>query len=395
MKVLILQSELGVLRGGGENFTRNLFAAFAERGHRVTAAFVADSRGRYSISLPSSIQPIPIPGWWSRLLGQATLSSMSCYIPRKSGLREKWDWLQERVSWRTIPWHNRRFQQRVERKFASRWGDFDVVYVHSDPILASKVAQYRPTVLRLPGPVSAEFAAMLRSVHAVCANGDAFVQLRTFLGDHVAELPIGLDAKHFCPGHTPVRSALGWGDQHCVVGYVGQLTHLKGVDLLAASFREISRNGVDARLLIVGSGEQERHIRSVLATEFARGIVHIEPGVNYERLPEWYRAMDVMVMPSRYENFSNAVLEAMACGVPFIASNIGGNRILAEGGAGWLFEAKSVSSLSACLRRVIGDRAEMKAQGKVASCFARKYHSWEASAEHLEAIIRSRLGVKG
>src|SRR5215475_9094251 len=84
MKVLVLHSELGVLRGGGENFTRNLFAAFAARGHHVAAAFVADRHGRYPIPLPSFIEPMPIRGWWSRKLGQATLSSMSNCLPCES-----------------------------------------------------------------------------------------------------------------------------------------------------------------------------------------------------------------------------------------------------------------------------------------------------------------------
>jgi glycosyltransferase involved in cell wall biosynthesis len=392
MKVLVLQSELGVLRGGGENFTRNLFTAFAERGHQVTAAFVADWRGRYPLPLPSSIQPIPMPGWWVRNLGQATLSSVSRYMPYKSQLQTKWNRVQEAIAWRTVAWYNRRFQRRVEDEFARRWDDFDAVYVHGDTILASAVSQHRPTVLRLPGPVTAELTPMLRAVHAVCANGDALVRTRAFLGDHVCELPIGLDVQVFTPGVSSVRSTLGWADRHCVMGYVGRLTHLKGVDLLAAAFREIARDALDARLLIIGSGEEERHIRTILAQEFTRAIVHIEPGVNHEQLPAWYRAMDLMVMPSRYENHSNALLEAMACGIPFLASNIGGNRKLGETGAGWLFEPESVSSLSQCLRRIIGNRPELKARGEVGSHSVRNHHSWAASAERLEAII---LRVRG
>jgi hypothetical protein len=46
MKILVLHSELGVLRGGGENFTRNLFDALHKRGHQVVAAFLADEGGR-------------------------------------------------------------------------------------------------------------------------------------------------------------------------------------------------------------------------------------------------------------------------------------------------------------------------------------------------------------
>src|SRR5712691_9530403 len=111
MKVLILQSELGVLRGGGENFTRNLFTAFAARGHRVAAAFVTDRRGRYPIPLPSSIEPLPIRGWWSRKLGQATLSSVGSCIPFESRFRMGWDRVQEAICWRTVRWHDRRFQR--------------------------------------------------------------------------------------------------------------------------------------------------------------------------------------------------------------------------------------------------------------------------------------------
>jgi glycosyltransferase involved in cell wall biosynthesis len=395
MKVLVLHSELGVLHGGGETVTRNLFTAFAERGHHVAAAFVADRSGRYPIPLPSCIEPIPISGWWSRKLGQATLSSIGSRLPRQKRLVAAWDRLQEALCWRTIRWHNRRFESRIEHAFAHRWGDFDVVYVQSNVPLASKAALRRPTVLMLPGPVTAELTPMLRMVHAVCAHDDAFVRIRAFLGDHAIELPLGLDGRVFCPGATAVRSALGWTDQHCVVGYVGRLTLLKGVDLLAMAFREVSRKAVNARLLIVGSGEEERQLRSILAEECAQGLVHIEPGMNQEQLPAWYRAMDVLVMPSRYETLSNAILEAMACGIPFLASDVGGNRTLGATGAGWLFESESVAALSTCLGSVLQSRTEMKARADIGYRYVQERYSWVASAKRLEWIMTSQLGVKG
>src|SRR5206468_5186790 len=132
MNVLVLHSELGVLRGGGETFSRNLFIAFAERGHQVSAAFVANPRGRYPMPLPSCIEPIPIPGWWSRKFGQGTFSSIGRRLAIGSPLRVSWDRAQEAICWRTIRWHNRRFQRRVEHKFARRWDDFDAVYVQSN-----------------------------------------------------------------------------------------------------------------------------------------------------------------------------------------------------------------------------------------------------------------------
>jgi glycosyltransferase involved in cell wall biosynthesis len=370
-----------------------LFTAFAERGHLVAAAFVADRRGQYSIPLPAVIQPIPIPGWWWVNLGQATLASIARYISCEN-LRRKWDCIQQAISWRTIRWHRARFQRRIELEFARRWNEFDVLYVHGNAILASEVARYRPTVLRLPGPVEPEFASILRSVHAVCANGDALVQIRKFLGDHAIELPLGVDRQKFTPGPTTVRRAIGWTERHQVIGYVGRLTHLKGVDLLAAAFRQISRDIADVRLLIIGSGAEEKNIRPILAHELTQKLVHIEPDVDHSQLAQWYRAMDVLVMPSRYENFSNAVVEAMACGVPFIGSDIGGNRILAKTGAGWLFESESESSLALRLREILSNWSESKARGIVAIDYVRNYCSWSVIAERLEQIIESRLGVR-
>jgi glycosyltransferase involved in cell wall biosynthesis len=389
MNVLVVHSELGVLRGGGENFTRNLFAAFAQRGHNVSAAFLADRAGRYPLTLPAKIKAIPIPGWWSRNPGQQAISCLRRYLPPGERYQRAWDRLQQGASWRAISWHDRRFQRRVERDFAQLWGEFDAVYVHASTNLANTIAKYRPTILRLPGPVAAEAAPALRVIDAVCANGDALKCIRGLLGDQAIELPIGIDTDCFRPDPSSVKSELGWTHSEQVVGYVGRLTHLKGVDLLAAAFHEISSIVPNAKLLIVGNGAEAGYIGSVLAKEVSQGRVHIERDVEHERLPYWYRAMDVLVMPSRYENFSNAMLEAMSCGVPFVASDIGGNRILAAANAGWLFEPGSLSSLIACIRNALSDTSELRARGASACHYTRKCCSWNVSAEHLETIIAS------
>jgi glycosyltransferase involved in cell wall biosynthesis len=390
MRVLVLHSELGVLRGGGENFTRNLFTAFIKRGHRVAAAFVADQRSRYPIALPPNIEPIPLKGWWSRNFGQAILSKIGSSFT-SDRLKKKWNRFQNGISWRIMRWHNYRFHRRVEREFSKRWGEFDAVYVHGDAALAAAIANYRPTVLRLPGPVTMEAERELRAVHAVCANGDALRSIQKFLGNHATELPIGLNERVFRPGLSGVRSKLGWTCQDKVIGYVGRLTRLKGVDLLAGAFREIATSECPIRLLIVGSGEEQRNIRSDLRREFRRGMIHIEPDVNHEELAEWYRAMDVLVMPSRYENFSNVLVEAMACGVPFIASDIGGNKIVAKSGAGWLFEPGSIVSLRECLEQSLQSDSELKTRGKAAYDHVRGQYSWDVTAKRLEQIAAKMI----
>jgi glycosyltransferase involved in cell wall biosynthesis len=166
------------------------------------------------------------------------------------------------------------------------------------------------------------------------------------------------------------------------------------VDLLAAAFRDLSKRLPEARLLIVGKGEEERTLRAVLAQQIASDIVHIESDVEHDKLPEWYRAMDLLVMPSRYENFSNAAVEAMACGVPVLGSDIGGNRIMAANDGAWLFESESIPALTDRLGAVLVDEAEMKARGCRAAQSVRGRYSWDATARRLEEIIKCHTPVE-
>jgi len=392
---LVIHSELGVLRGGGENFTRNLFVAFAERGHDVSATFIADHNGRYPNLLPAKIRPIPLGGYWSRKVGQKTLSSVSCWMPQGTRLRAQWDRVQEAVCWRTVRWHDRRFSRRIEKEFNSRWKEFDAVYVHGSALLASRIAQHCPTVLRLPGPVSPDSAPVLKAVHVVCANGDALNQIREFLGDHAVELPIGLDGDIFKPGPTDVRERLGWAQNHWVIGYVGRLAYIKGIDLLADAFKKIRKTIQHARLIIVGSGEEEGKLRSSLKAEVMKGIVHIESDVPHDTLPEWYRAMDLFVMPSRYENFSNAVLEALACGIPFLVSDVAGNRRVAETKGNWLFAQGSVDALMQAIDSIARNPSSAKERGALGREQVRQEYSWETSAKRLEDIFQSMYRQEG
>jgi glycosyltransferase involved in cell wall biosynthesis len=394
VNVLILHAELGTLRGGGENFTRNLFGSFAARGHRVRAAFTADRRGQYPFPLPAGIEPLPVNGVWSRSFAHGAMSAIALRLRKRGSLLRAWESLQHGISWRTIRWYNETFHRRVLELLRMSASESDVIYVHSNPFLAREASRLRPTVLRLPGPVTPVLSPVLHHVHAVCANGDALRSVRSFMGDQVIELPVGLDQELFAPGFSSRRGAIGWGHEHVVVGYVGRLSRIKGVDILAEAFRRVANARPDARLLLVGTGEEEKNLRNILRSEIARGVVYCAGDVSHEQLTDWYRAMDLFVMPSRYENCSNAVLEALACGIPFLGSDVGGNRLLHHTGAAWLFEPGSSASLGNALDAAITDRAELKARGERGRAHVLGRYSWSASAERLEEIAgRIRAGV--
>ena len=389
MNVLVFHAQLGLLRGGGENFTRNLFAALAERGHHVKIAFATNRLGRFPALLPGTVQPLPVRGWWSVTPGQGALSAAGKCFASLGVDTSYWERVQNALDWRAFDWHNRRFRRRVAREFSDHIEDSDVVYVHHDPLLALEMAKRRPTVLRLPGPVGPALAPLLRQIHAVCANGDALSRLQAFMGAQVIDLPVGLDDRLFCPGVTDLRARLGWSDDCLVLGYAGRLSKLKGIDLLSEAFKTILKGRPDARLLILGTGAEESNARAALKDELAAGVVHMEPDIMHDQLPHWYRAMDLLIMPSRYENYSNAVLEAMSCGIPFAASDVGGNRVLAQSGGAWLFTPNSAESLASVVGSALQHPETLRARGRAARAFVHGRYSWSISAKRLEEILCS------
>ena len=238
MKILVLHSELGVLRGGGENFTRNLFTAFADRGHEVSAAFVPTRAAgtRYPFRRIFTRSRCPAAGRES--WGRGPSLRWGAASLRRAYRGRHWDRMQEALCWRTVRWHGRRFKRRVEAEFDRPLGALRCDLCSQRRRSGCSVARYRPTVLRLPGPVGAELAPALRAVNAVCANGDALKRLRDASRGVLHRATPGVDDPLFSPGPRSMRATLGWTEQHRVAGYVGRLTHLKGVDLLAEAFRQ-------------------------------------------------------------------------------------------------------------------------------------------------------------
>jgi glycosyltransferase involved in cell wall biosynthesis len=136
----------------------------------------------------------------------------------------------------------------------------------------------------------------------------------------------GVDVMRFSPGASDARSRLGLPRESPVVGYVGRLTEDKGIPELIEAFETILRDEPEARLLLVGWFDASEDALS--ATERARIERHpriVCTGFVADTAP-YYRAMDVMVLPTWREGFPNVVLEAEASGIPVITTLCTGSR---------------------------------------------------------------------
>lgn len=181
----------------------------------------------------------------------------------------------------------------------------------------------------------------------------------------------------------PVQAAAGG----LTIGVVCSLRPEKGLEALLRAFQLLQPSYPHARLLLVGGGPLESHLKQ-LAGDL--GIAHNTRFVpTQSNVADWLRQIDIFVLPSLSEALSNALMEAMACGCACIASNVGGNPELLGAGRGLLFESADVHGLWEHLQTLAG-HAALRQQLRARSLeFVRSNFTREASVTRMSSIYRS------
>jgi sugar transferase (PEP-CTERM/EpsH1 system associated) len=177
----------------------------------------------------------------------------------------------------------------------------------------------------------------------------------------------GVDTQRFAPNsdkRIAIRRELGLPEGSFVVGSVGRLVPIKDHQTLLNAAALLSRSGIDVRVLLVGSGPEREKLQS-RATGPLEGRVCFAG--DSSRVPEMLNAMDVFVLPSLGEGMSNTLLEAMACGLPVLATNVGGNPEIVENNMnGRLFTPGDADWLAAQLKLLTQDPALVHQLGTAA-----------------------------
>jgi len=142
--------------------------------------------------------------------------------------------------------------------------------------------------------------------------------------DQVVRIPNGIDTSYYAPDSEErqrVRKKLGFTDAHMVIGFSGRLDPIKNFDLLLQIFSSCAHKNPHVRLLIVGDGPEKKRLATLC---YDKGLHHsvVFTGQQGQVLP-LLRAMDVFLLTSLREQMPMTILEAMAVGVPVIATRVG------------------------------------------------------------------------
>lgn len=195
-------------------------------------------------------------------------------------------------------------------------------------------------------------------VHSV----DAFIAISKEIDAELAALgvpeskrffiPNGVDLDRFKPANAPEKAAtrahLGLPEGLMIL-FVGRLEPVKRLDQLLAIWPRIRARHADAFLVLAGTGSEEKRLRE-MASEGVHFVGSVEDVVQY------LQSADAFVLPSATEGLSNSLLEALACGVPAVATSVGGAvDVIQDGIQGLLVPPDSPTKLSDAIFRLLDD----------------------------------------
>lgn len=284
---------------------------------------------------------------------------------------------------------------RLHRRLRDVLDEFSPDVVHAGPVqrggLLAAWAGFRPLVTMSWGSdilwdarrginrLAARYALARTSVF-VC-DCQAVRQAGIALGAparRVVVFPWGVDLRRFSPGDgLALRRSLGWEEAFLLLS-TRAWERLYGVDTLVEGFVQAARQDGTLRLLLLGQGSLGPWIRGRLLEAGMAERVHFAGRVELEELPGFYRAADLYVSASRSDGSSVSLLEAMACGVPALVSDIAGNRewVTPEEN-GWWFRTGHAEALARAILGARPTQADLPEHGRRSRMIAETRADWD------------------
>ncbi len=251
------------------------------------------------------------------------------------------------------------------------------------------------------------FQSFLRLRNYLLRRADSFVAISAEVvkelvshgvnADLIQEIPNGVDTATFRPicdeEKQRLRQKLGLPEQATIVIFTGRLVSYKGLPLLLRVWRTIQGNHRPVRLLLVGTGGLDLHnceaeLRTYASANGLQNSVQFTGGVH--NVSEYLQASDIFVFPSENEAFPLAPLEAMACGLPVIATSVGGLKdILQHGQNGWAVQPGDFQQLREALEGLMGSPWLAAQLGQAARrTVTERYSADSVTAKYVELFSR-------
>lgn len=218
----------------------------------------------------------------------------------------------------------------------------------------------------------------------------------------IVVIPPGVDISHFYPiPEDEAKEFIGVPPCDHMLLFVGRIEPLKGIDTLIEALSIMRKDQVFVCLTVIGGDpatDQDYHRSEMARLQLLREKYGLEDLITFlgsrsqDTLPYYYSAADAVVVPSHYESFGLVALEAMACGTPVVASQVGGLAFLIQDGVtGYTVPADDPQALADRLTTLINDPELRQRMGERAARMARDYR-WQRIADQVLNVYREVTG---
>jgi sugar transferase (PEP-CTERM/EpsH1 system associated) len=265
----------------------------------------------------------------------------------------------------------------IEAVLAARWVGSSAV-VHSEHGLDTGTSQGDPLRRRLLRRFAFHLAD--RTFAVSYALRDFHARNTGFHIDKMSVIHNGVDTDRFCPQEAVrirMREKLGIGPSDFCIGTIGRLEPVKDLFTLLRATIVLPESPRNWRVMIAGDGSESAALKQLVHDQ-GGGRLRVDFLGEVQEVPDLLNALDVYVLPSLYEGISNSLLEAMATGLPVIASAVGGNtEVVADGQSGLLFAAGDARALTDRLKLIyegseLSVRLGRDGRRRVEDCFSLK-----------------------
>ncbi|PCN50868.1 glycosyl transferase family 1 [Candidatus Geothermarchaeota archaeon ex4572_27] len=170
------------------------------------------------------------------------------------------------------------------------------------------------------------------------------------------------------------------------IAYLGRLSREKGVDLLIQAFKKMP----SYHLLIIGGGPEENKLRRLAQ---GRSNIHFLGPLPRQQALKYVKGSDMLIQPSRREGLSTSILEAMAMGVPVVATSVGGNtELIKHQATGLLIKPNSVASIIEAVETLIANPSLAKNLAAQAKRHVAAHYSWDKALRQYIKLYEEAVG---
>ncbi|MGI5892723.1 MAG: glycosyltransferase family 4 protein [Bacillota bacterium] len=306
------------------------------------------------------------------------------------------------------PYHVRFHGYFLNKVLSQYENKFDIVHLHNP--LVPVPATTLPVIVTEHGTVQGDISnssvndmsalalklfakRFIKQDYDVLANADIITavsnscmqEIKNFIGEkkQMYVLGNGVDTGYFKPDEMVDRA-------QNIVLYTGRLDSRKGVVDLISSAKSVCENYPEVKFILTGKGPNREYIQKRISSLNLEGNVNLVGYVSREELLRLYQSSTMYVLPSYYEGLPTTLLEAMACGLPSIATDVdGSSEVISHGKNGLLVPPKCPKALSEGIQELLENKPKREDIGSCGREHVRNNYDWSKIADNAATIYNS------